>query len=123
VRREGEGEALFLGLPGNPVSTYITFFLAVRSVLCALQGLPTDFPRGVELRAGFELPKPDKFRREFMRVRLGADGTLELFPNQSSGVLTSAVWADGLVDNPPGHVIRRGDLVRYLPLSELLSAS
>jgi molybdopterin molybdotransferase len=125
VRREGEGagEALFLGLPGNPVSTYITFFLAVRSVLCALQGLPTAFPRGLSLPAGFELPKPDKHRREFMRVRVGADGLLELFPNQSSGVLTSAVWADGLVDNPPGQAIRRGDLVRYLPLSELLSCS
>ncbi|WP_066340094.1 molybdopterin molybdotransferase MoeA [Azohydromonas lata] len=125
VKREGEGagEALFIGLPGNPVSTYITFFLAVRSVLCALQGLPTAFPRGLTLPAGFDLPKPDRHRREFMRVRVGADGALELFPNQSSGVLTSAVWADGLVDNPPGNAIRRGDLVRYLPLSELLSCS
>ncbi|WP_235971287.1 molybdopterin molybdotransferase MoeA [Azohydromonas caseinilytica] len=122
VRREGDGEALFLGLPGNPVSTYITFFLAVRSVLCALQGLPTALPRGLELKADFDLPKPDRNRREFLRVRLGADGMLELFPNQSSGVLTSAVWADGLVDNPPGTVIRRGDSVRYLPLSQLLSA-
>jgi molybdopterin molybdotransferase len=128
VRREGEGqgegggEALFLGLPGNPVSTYITFFLAVRSVLCALQGLPTAFPRGLALTAGFDLPKPDRHRREFMRVRVGADGTLALFPNQSSGVLTSAVWADGLVDNPPGNAIRRGDPVRYLPLSDLLAS-
>ncbi|WP_157270093.1 molybdopterin molybdotransferase MoeA [Azohydromonas aeria] len=124
VRREGDGagEALFLGLPGNPVSTYITFFLAVRSVLCALQGLPTAFPRGIELTADFDLPKPDRNRREFLRARVGEDGLVKLFPNQSSGVLTSAVWADGLVDNPPGTVIRPGDRVRYLPLSGLLAS-
>ena len=55
-----------------------------------------------------------------MRARLNAAGELELFPNQSSGVLTSAVWADGFVDNPPGQAIARGDVVRFLPLSELL---
>jgi molybdopterin molybdotransferase len=54
-------------------------------------------------------------------VRVGADGALELFANQSSGVLTSAVWADGLVDNPPGQSIRAGDRVRYLPLSTLIA--
>ncbi|MBC7469719.1 MAG: molybdopterin molybdenumtransferase MoeA, partial [Ramlibacter sp.] len=57
---------------------------------------------------------------EFLRVRRNADGGLDLFPNQSSGVLTSASWADGLVDNPPGHAIGRGDAVRFLPLAELL---
>jgi molybdopterin molybdotransferase len=61
-------------------------------------------------------------RREFLRVRLGADGRLELFPNQSSGVLTSAVWADGLLDNPAGQAIARGDTVRFLPLQALISA-
>ena len=59
-------------------------------------------------------------RREFLRVRRNADGGLDLFPNQSSGVLTSASWADGLVDNPPGRAIARGDAVRFLPLAELL---
>jgi molybdopterin molybdotransferase len=53
-------------------------------------------------------------------VRLNRDGGLDLYPNQSSGVLTSTVWADGLVDNAPGQVIRRGDTVGYLPLSELI---
>jgi molybdopterin molybdotransferase len=123
VRREGGGgegaEALFVGLPGNPVSSFVTFVLCVSTVLRAMQGLPTGLPGALPLPAGFDWPRPDR-RREFLRVRLGAAGRLELFDNQSSGVLTSAVWADGLVDNPPGQRIARGDTVRYLPLSELV---
>jgi molybdopterin molybdotransferase len=74
----------------------------------------------VQLPAHFDWPRPDK-RREFLRVRRNAAGGLELFPNQSSGVLTSTVWADGLVDVPAGHTISRGDPVRFLPLAELLA--
>jgi molybdopterin molybdotransferase len=114
------GEALFVGLPGNPVSSYVTFLLCVTPVLRALQGLPTAMPQALPLRAAFDWPRPDK-RREFLRVRLSAEGALELFDNQSSGVLTSAVWADGLVDNPPGKAIARGDTVRYLAFADLLS--
>ncbi len=54
-------------------------------------------------------------------MRRNGEGGLDLFPNQSSGVLTSAVWGDGLVDNPPGRTIARGDAVRFLPLAELLA--
>jgi molybdopterin molybdotransferase len=54
-------------------------------------------------------------------VKLNPAGGLDLFPNQSSGVLTSAVWADGLLDNPPGCAIRAGDIVCFLPLNELIS--
>ena len=54
-------------------------------------------------------------------MRLNAQGGLDLFPNQSSGVLTSAVWADGLVDNPPGQAIAAGDRVRFLPMTALMS--
>lgn len=114
------GQALFIGLPGNPVSSYVTFLLAVRAVLRSLQGMDPALPQAFALRADFDWPKPDK-RREFLRVRLNPDGGLDLFANQSSGVLTSAVWASGLVDNPPGQAIRRGDSVRYWPLAELLS--
>ncbi len=124
VRRAGggaaaAGEALFVGLPGNPVSSFVTFVLCVGTVLRAMQGLPTALPQPLPLRAAFDWPRPDK-RREFLRVRLNAEGALELFENQSSGVLNSAVWADGLVDNPPGQAIARGDAVRYLPLSDLV---
>ncbi len=120
VHRE-KGEALFIGLPGNPVSSFVTFLLAVAPVLRALQGLPSALPRGLPLPAGFDWPKPDK-RREFLRVQLNEQGELVLFANQSSGVLTSAVWADGLVDNPPGQAIARGDTVRFLPLPLLIGA-
>jgi molybdopterin molybdotransferase len=120
VRRPG-GEALFIGLPGNPVSSFVTFLLAVAPVLRAMQGLPASLPEPVFLAAHFEWSRPDK-RREFLRVRRDAAGGLELFPNQSSGVLTSAVWADGLVDNPSGQAIANGDLVAYRPLANLIGA-
>ena len=120
IRTVAAGEALFVGLPGNPVSSYVTFLLCVSTVLRAMQGLPTALPQAMSLRAAVNWPSPDK-RREFLRVRLNAAGELELFDNQSSGVLTSAVWADGLVDNAPGQAIARGDAVRYLPLSELVA--
>ena len=61
----------------------------------------------VQLPAHFDWPRPDK-RREFLRARRNAAGGLELFPNQSSGVLTSTVWADGLVDMPAGPAIAHG---------------
>jgi len=109
------GQALFVGLPGNPVSSYVTFVLIVRPLLRRLLGSPATAPAAFELRADFDWPKPDR-RREFLRVRRNATGGLDLFSNQSSGVLTSVVWADGLVDNPPGQPIARGDAVRFTAL-------
>lgn len=114
------GRAHFMGLPGNPVSSFVTFGLLVRPFLLRLQGVRDVAPKAIAATAGFNWPRADK-RREFLRVRQGADGTLELFPNQSSGVLTSAAWADGVVDNPAGQTIARGDTVRFLPFAELLS--
>ena len=111
--------ALFIGLPGNPVSSYVTFLLAVLPVLRVLQGGPVAMPSSLASVADFDWPQPDR-RREFLRVRVNAQGRLELFDNQSSGVLTSAVWADGLLDNPASQAIRRGDVVRYLPLAALI---
>jgi molybdopterin molybdotransferase len=116
--RVGE-HAWFIGLPGNPVSSFVTFLLAVRPVLLRLQGALDLAPRWLKLHAGFDWPRPDR-RREFLRARLGESGALELFPNQSSGVLTSVVWGDGLIDNPPGNAIVHGDAVRFLPFAELL---
>ena len=114
------GSAHFMGLPGNPVSSFGTFGLLVRPFLLRLQGVRDVAPKAIAATAGFNWPRADK-RREFLRVRQGADGTPELFPNQSSGVLTSAAWADGVVDNPAGQTIARGDTVRFLPFAELLS--
>lgn len=118
VRREG-GSAFFVGLPGNPVSSFVTFLLFVRPFLLRLQGVTGQVePQGYTVRADFELPKGDR-RNEFLRVRLNAAGGLDLFPNQGSGVLTSTVWGDGLVDNPAGNRIAAGDLVRFIPFAEL----
>jgi molybdopterin molybdotransferase len=72
------------------------------------------------LRADFDWPRPDK-RREFLRVRRNGRGGLDLFPNQSSGVLTSAVWGDGVVDNPRGQAIRAGEMVEFISFAEWLS--
>ena len=119
VRKEDGSSAYFIGLPGNPVSSFITFLLFVRPFLLRLQGVsgPVE-PRAYQMRADFNLPKADR-RNEFLRVRVNAGGGLELFTNQGSGVLTSTVWGDGLVDNPPGRVINEGDIVRFIPFAEL----
>ena len=114
------GLAHFIGLPGNPVSSFVTFVLLVRPFLLRLQGVADVAPRAVAVRADFDWPRADR-RREFLRVRRNAAGGLDLFANQSSGVLTSAVWGDGLLDNPAGVTITRGDLVRFIPFSDLLS--
>lgn len=114
----------FVGLPGNPVSSFVTFLLLVRPLLHKLQGtthmaLRPAFP-SILMRADFDLPKADK-RREFLRVRRNNDGGLDLFPNQSSGVLTSAVWGDGLVDNPAGKTIAKGEMLSFIAFSDLLA--
>jgi molybdopterin molybdotransferase len=112
--------AHFIGLPGNPVSSFITFLLLVRPFLLKLQGARVLVPRPVHLPAHFDWPRPDR-RREFLRVRRNGAGGLDLFANQSSGVLTSTVWGDGLVDNPPGQAIAHGDPVRFTAFSEWLA--
>jgi molybdopterin molybdotransferase len=114
------GEAHFLGLPGNPVSSFVTFLVLVRPFLLQLQGARQVAIKSVAARADFTWARPDK-RREFLRARRNDQGGLDLFPNQSSGVLTSAVWGDGLIDNPPGCAIAAGDTVRFVPFSELLT--
>lgn len=113
------GRAAFIGLPGNPVSLFVTAVVFVRPFILRCQGVSATEPLAFPMRADFDWPKPD-VRREFLRVKLSPEGGLALFPNQGSAVLTSAVFADGLVDNPERHPIARGDVVRYIPLSELL---
>ena len=112
--------AHFIGLPGNPVSSFVTFLLLVRPFIRKLQGVTQLAPESLAARADFDWPKADK-RREFLRARRNSAGGLDLFENQSSGVLTSAVWADGLVDNPAGRTIANGDTVQFIPFSSLMS--
>lgn len=124
LRRSGgdpaAGRAHFIGLPGNPVSSLITALVLLRPFVLALQGASVVQPPAHWLTADFEITQRDS-RREFLRARRNAAGQLELFANQNSGVLTSTVWAEGLVDNPAQTLIARGDSVRFLPFSELLT--
>ena len=124
VRRSSEGktagQAHFIGLPGNPVSSLITALVLLRPFVLALQGASVVQPPAHWLTADFEITQRGS-RREFLRARRNAAGQLELFANQNSGVLTSTVWAEGLVDNPAQTLIARGDSVRFLPFSELLT--
>ena len=120
VRRRDGSSSWFIGLPGNPVSSFVTFLLAVRPVLLKLQGATDLAPLPIPMRADFAWPKPDR-RREFLRVRRNETGGLDLFGHQGSAVLTSTIWADGFVDNPSGQAIAAGDVVRYLPFAELLA--
>ncbi|MEI6301717.1 MAG: gephyrin-like molybdotransferase Glp [Betaproteobacteria bacterium] len=112
------GNASFIGLPGNPVSSFVTFLIFVRPFLLKSQGLHNALPRDIAARADFDWAEPDS-RREFLRVKWNAQGGLDLFASQDSAVMTSTVWADGLVDNPPRQTIRRGDMVKLLTFSEL----
>lgn len=112
--------AHFVGLPGNPVSSFVTFLLLVRPLLLRLQGAAQVEVARDLLRADFSWPRADK-RREFLRVRRNAQGGLDLFDNQSSGVLTSMVWGDGLVDNPPGQVITPGQMVAFVDFARLMT--
>ncbi len=122
VRKSAEpkdGEAWFIGLPGNPVSSFVTFLLFVRPFILKLQGREVRQPQSYPMRADFDWLKADR-RNEFLRVKINPQGGLDLFANQSSGVLTSASWGDGLVDCPPNQPIQAGDLVKYIPFDALL---
>jgi len=112
------GASAFIGLPGNPVSSFVTFLIFVRPFLLRTQGISEVAPRVTDARADFDWIEPDP-RREFLRVKWNANGGLDLYPTQDSAVLTSTAWADGLLDNPPNRSIRKGDRVSYLPFAEL----
>ncbi len=117
------GRTHFIGLPGNPVSSFVTFMLLVRPFILKLQGVQNVdafATKTIAMRADFTVARADK-RREFLRVKRNANGGLDLFANQSSGVLTSAVWGDGLVNNPAGQTIAPGDMVQYTAFAEVLS--
>ncbi|HET7772544.1 MAG TPA: gephyrin-like molybdotransferase Glp [Burkholderiaceae bacterium] len=121
VRRADGSAAQFIGLPGNPVSSFVTLLIVVAPLFKAMLG-ETPREQTLNLRADFAWPRPDK-RQEFLRVRMNAAGGLDLYPNQGSGVLTSCAWADGFVDNPGGRAIAPGDTVRFLPLAGLLGGA
>ena len=114
------GQADFIGLPGNPVSAFVTFCLFVRPFLLKRMGATRVLYRAFPVQAGFAWKKAGA-RREFLRAQIQPDGRAAIYPNQSSGVLTSCAWSDGMVDIDVGQTVQPGDWVRFIPLAELLS--
>ncbi len=107
-----------IGLPGNPASTLVTFALLTKPYLLRRQGVQDVEPLKFPVPAGFVWPQAGN-RREFLRGRL-EQGQATIYRNQSSGVLRSAAWADGLVEVQEGRTLTQGDMVPFIPLSELL---
>ena len=114
LRRADGSRCHFIGLPGNPVSSLVTFLVLVRPFLQRLSGRTMSEDAAIEAHASFDWLKPDK-RREFLRATLTPEGVVG-YPNQGSNVLTSVAASDVLIDNPPGQVIRQGDKVRCYSL-------
>ncbi|MGA4634139.1 gephyrin-like molybdotransferase Glp [Pseudomonas solani] len=106
-----------IGLPGNPASTLVTFGLLTRPYLLRRLGVDKVAPLGFPVPAGFTWSKPGN-RREYLRARL-ENGRAVIYRNQSSGVLRSAAWAEGLVEVLEGTTLAEGDSLRFIPLSEL----
>lgn len=109
----------FFGLPGNPASSLITFCLFARPYLLKMQGAALDKPLLMQLPAGFTRTRAI-VRQEYLRARFD-EGRVLPFANQSSGVLSSASWANGLAVVPPDTQVTEGDLIGFIPFSELLS--
>lgn len=118
--RKSDGKAWFIGLPGNPVSAFVTFLIMVRPFILRLQGVAEVLPHSYTLRADFDWKKPDP-RTEFLRGRLNGAGGVELYKNQGAGVVTSLSWGDGLIVKAPQQVIAAGESVRFIPFAELLA--
>ncbi len=112
------GERPFFGLPGNPVSSFVTFCLLVRPYILAVMGCRAPLPAMRVGRANFDWPRAGS-RQEYLRAQVSADGALSLHPQQSSGALSSVAWCNALAVIPPGTTLRTGDALHYIPLSEL----
>src|SRR5690606_41005487 len=84
------GDTPFLGLPGNPVSVFITFLLLARPYLARLQGRTLEQIPELVLPAGFEHARPDSRRQEYLRARI-RNGSVEIHSRPSSGDRKSVV--------------------------------
>lgn len=116
------GDIPFVGLPGNPQSVWITALILLRPFVMALQRRHWQAPTPLLVPAGFERTKPQG-RDEFVRVQVQHTATgsqLIPHPNQSSGALTSAAWADGLMHIPAGSTVTPGQAFAYWPMALLM---
>ncbi len=111
-------QAVFMGLPGNPVAAWVTFVMLVRPYILAACGVANTDPQSVHLPAEFDWPKPDA-RQEYLRGWVNARGCLEVHPRQNSGVLSSVTECTGLIEIPARAPHKKGKLLRFIPYSAL----
>ena len=109
-----------LGLPGNPGAVFVTFSVLARPFLLHKQGLSSASPQSYTLALDFDIKKSGP-RREFLRVQRSPDNRLIRHPNQSSGMLSSASWADGFAVIREHTQPQAGELVEFIPFSSLFS--
>jgi molybdopterin molybdotransferase len=108
----------FFGLPGNPVSTFVTFHIVARQYLLSMQGFNNSKPFCLTGESDFSFEGGS--RREYLRVQIeNIDGQTRLskYPYQSSGIMSSVVFADALALVEPGQIVRPGDRLTIYPLS------
>jgi len=111
----------FIGLPGNPVSSFVTFCIFSLPFIKKMQGNNNYQSKIIKVKANFEC-KRAKPRREYARARIDhseSTPVANLYPKQGSDVMSSIVWADGLVEIPENKTVELGELLNYYPLSEL----
>lgn len=113
------GQAVFMGLPGNPVAAWVTFVMLVRPYILAAYGAAMTEPQSVLVPADFDWSKPD-VRQEYLRGWVNARGCLEIHARQNSGVLSSVTESRGLIEIPAGTPHSRGKLLRFIPYSALV---
>lgn len=111
-------QAVFMGLPGNPVAAWVTFVMLVRPYILAACGVASVAPQSVLLPTNFDWPKPD-VRQEYLRGWINAQGYLEIHGRQNSGVLSSVTESAGLIEIPSGASHRKGAILRFIPYSAL----
>ncbi len=116
------GNTPFMGLPGNPVSVFVVFCIFARPYIIKKQGSNEKSPKSFMVASDFEISKKET-RNEYLRARLVYDkfgkASVSLYPNQGSGVLTSASWGDGFAFVPAQTLVKKGDLVQFTSFSEL----
>ncbi len=118
------GNTPFIGLPGNPVSVFVTFCLFARPYILKCQGMENVLPNKIPVVADFDWLKPGP-RREFLRAHVemdnGGNAKASIYPHQGSGVLSSVVWSNGLVEISNERPIKSGDMVDFIPFSEIFA--
>ncbi|MDH5614104.1 MAG: molybdopterin molybdenumtransferase MoeA, partial [Gammaproteobacteria bacterium] len=118
------GDTPFIGLPGNPVSVFVTFCLFARPYILKCQGANNVLPNRYAVKADFDWHKPGP-RREFLRAFVELDNLgntrASIYSHQGSGVLSSAVWANGIVEISNKKPVNVGDMVSFIPFTEIFA--